>query len=75
MSWQHTRGMSPTQFAAAIADLNMKPAQAARFLGHSDRTVRRFLRGQRSIPEADVLLLGCMIAHRLRPVVPKRSTR
>jgi len=75
MSWQYTRGFSPPQMAVAIADLGMKPAAAARFLGVSDRTMRRYLRGQRDIPEATVLLLGCMIAHRLRPVVPKRSTR
>jgi hypothetical protein len=29
------------------------------------------LRGQRTIPQADVLLLNCMIVHRLRPVVPR----
>jgi plasmid maintenance system antidote protein VapI len=75
MSWQYTRGMAPEHLARAIADLKMKPAAAARFLGVSDRTMRRYLKGQRDIPEATVLLLNCMIAHRLKPVVPKRSTR
>ena len=46
-----------------------------RFLGVSDRTMRRYLRGQRDIPVSTALLLNCMIAHRLKPVVPKRSTR
>ena len=75
MSWQLIRTMSPEHFAQAIRVLGLKPAQAARYLGMSDRQMRRLIRGERSIPEADVLLLGCMIAHRLRPVVPKRSTR
>jgi hypothetical protein len=75
MSWQHDRTFTPAELAQAIKDLQMKPAGASRFLGVADRTMRRYLRGQREIPTATVLLLSCMIAHRLRPVVPKRSTR
>jgi len=32
----------------------------------------RMLRGERAIPVPIVLLLGCMIAHRTRPLVPRR---
>jgi hypothetical protein len=75
MSWQHERDFTPLELAKAIDILQMKPAAAARFCGVSDRTMRRYLRGQREIPTTTSLLLSCMIAHRLRPVVPKRSTR
>jgi plasmid maintenance system antidote protein VapI len=75
MSWQTIRIYTPQILAATIAALSMKPAAAARFLGVSDRTMRRYLRGQRDIPVSTALLLNCMIAHRLKPVVPKRSTR
>jgi len=75
MSWQHERDFTPLELSKAIDILQMRPAAAARFLGINDRTMRRYLRGQREIPTATVLLLNCMIAHRLRPVVPKRSTR
>jgi hypothetical protein len=72
MSWQHTRSMSPEQLALAIATLKMKPAAASRFVGCSYRQMVRMLRGERAIPVPIVLLLGCMIAHRTRPLVPRR---
>lgn len=72
MSWQHTRTMSPAAFRAAVAALQVTPAAAGRFLGLSDRTVRRFLRGERDVPTSVVLLLNCMITHRLRPLVPPK---
>ena len=72
MSWQHTRSMSPDGLRLAIAALGMKPAAASRYLGCSDRQMRRMLRGEREIPVPVVLLLGVMITHRLRPLVPRR---
>lgn len=72
MSWQHTRSMSPDGLRLAIAALGMKPAAASRFLGCSDRQMRRMLRGQAVVPVPVVLLLGGMITHRLKPLVPKR---
>jgi len=72
MSWQHLRTITPDELRQAITVLGMKPAQAARFLGYSERTLRRFLRGERTVPVPDVLLLNCMISHRLRPLVPKK---
>jgi hypothetical protein len=41
----------------------------------SARQMRRHLRGQREIPVPVVLLLNCLIAHRLRPLVPKPKAR
>jgi hypothetical protein len=64
--------MSPDALRLAIAALRIKPAAAGRFLGVSDRTMRRYLRGERDVPAATVLLLNCMITHRLRPLVPPR---
>ena len=75
MSWQLIRTMSPEHFAQAIRVLGLKPAQAARFLGVSDRTVRRQIRGEREIATATVLLLNCMITHRTRPIVPRKEKR
>ena len=72
MSWQTTRTMSPEALRLAIIALGMKPAGASRFLGCSDRQMRRMLRGEREIPAPVALLLSCMLTHRLRPVVPKR---
>jgi len=71
MSWQNVREFTPQTLGWAIAELNMKPAAAARYLGISDRTMRRYLRGTREIPTSTALLLGCLIAQRIRPLVPK----
>jgi hypothetical protein len=67
--------MAPEELAQAIKVLRMKPAAAARYLGMSARQMRRHLRGQREIPVPVVLLLNCLIAHRLRPLVPKPKAR
>ena len=75
MSWQLIRTMSPEHFAQAIRVLGLKPAQAARFLGVSDRTVRRQIRGEREIATSVVLLLNCLITHRTRPIVPRRPRK
>ena len=75
MSWQLIRTMSPEHFAQAIRVLGLKPAQAARYLGMSDRQMRRLIRGERQIGTPIVLLLNCMITHRTRPIVPRKEKR
>jgi len=75
VSWQHARSMTSEQLARAIAALGMKPAAAARYLGMSARSMRRHLRGERIVPVPVVLLLGCMIAHRTKPLVPRPRPR
>jgi plasmid maintenance system antidote protein VapI len=75
VSWQLIRTMSPEHFAQAIRVLGLKPAQAARYLGMSERQMRRLLRGERQIGTPIVLLLNCMITHRTRPMVPRKARR
>jgi hypothetical protein len=75
MSWQNIRDMAPAHLAQAIGILGLKPAQAARFFGISSRQMRRYLRGERLVPVTTVLLLNCMIVHRLRPLVPRRAVK
>ena len=72
MSWQSLRTMTPGELRQVLLILGVKPAGASRFLGCSDRQMRRMLRGEREIPVPVILLLNCMVSHRLRPVVPKR---
>jgi DNA-binding transcriptional regulator YiaG len=75
MSWQNHRVMAPEELAQAIKATGMKPAAAARYLGMSARQMRRHLRGEREIPVPVVLLLNCLIAHRLKPLVPRPKAR
>jgi DNA-binding transcriptional regulator YiaG len=67
--------MTPEELAQAIRALGMKPAAAARYLGMSARQMRRHLRGERAIGVPAILLLNCLIAHRLKPLVPKPKPR
>jgi len=48
----------------------MSEREAARFLGVSERTVRRYIAGGTMIPTSVVLPLWSMIAHGDMPVVP-----
>jgi predicted RecB family endonuclease len=69
------RDMTPDELAHAIKILGMKPAAAARYIGQSARTMRRFLRGEREIPVSVVLLLNGLITHRTKPLVPRPRPR
>jgi len=61
-NWQTERTMSPVQYRAALKDLDMNVAQAARYLGVGERTSHRYVRGETSIPVAVVLLLRALKA-------------
>lgn len=69
-NWQHERCMTPRQIENAIIILGMSEREAGRFLGVSERTVRRYIAGGTMIPTSVVLLLWSMIAHGDVPVVP-----
>lgn len=69
MSWQ-IRALSPREFKYAIDALGIDQAKCARFLGISERTTRRYIRGEIPIPPAHALLLRAMIRLRAKPVVP-----
>jgi len=69
-AWQYKRTMYPADYKEAIADLGMNIAQAGRYLGVSERTSHRYIRGEAEIPIATVLLLRALIATGTAPVVP-----
>jgi len=71
MSWQTERTMTPRQFRSAIKSLGMTQAGAGRYLGLSERTARRYIKGDATPSAAEVLLLRSMIHHGEMPIVPK----
>ena len=71
MTWQEERMMSPAQFRWYIKALDMSQAGASRFFNVSERTVRRFCRGEAEVPTPMVLLLRALYHHGDKPVVPK----
>ena len=73
MSWQETRTLSPNGFKLALKNLGFSQTGFGRFIGSSDRTIRRMVRGQRDIPTSFVLLLSSMQFHGDKPIVPKRK--
>ena len=56
--------MSPAQYRWYIKALGMSQAGAGRYLGVSERTSRRFSRGEAEVPTSMVLLLRCSIPPR-----------
>ena len=70
-NWQYERTLSPRQFETIIKQLGMTLVGAGRYIGVSERTVRRMVKGQAYIPASVVLLLRSLEAHGETPVVPK----
>jgi hypothetical protein len=70
INWQYQRTMSPSQFVATINALGLDQAKTARLLGISERTTRRYVRGETPIPAAHSLLLRAMLRYRVKAVVP-----
>ena len=68
--WQYDRALSPAAYLRAIKALGMSRIAAARYLGVSERTARRFATGEGDIPPSVVLLLGALLHYNARPVVP-----
>ena len=73
--WQTNRMASPGELALMLTYLGMSQSGCGRFLGHNDRTVRRYLRGESNIPAAEVMLLRACIHYRVKPRVPPRNPR
>ena len=57
--------MTATQFRAALDRLDLSQVQAARLFGVNDRTVRRWVLDERSIPVAVILLVRLMLNDRI----------
>jgi hypothetical protein len=70
LTWQHRRTMTPAEYAEIIKALNLNIASAGRYLGRSSRTSMRYIRGEATIPPAEVLLLRALLVKGIKPVVP-----
>jgi len=57
--------MTPKQFQAAIDRLGLSQVGAARLVGADPRTSRRWVAGDRSIPEPVAIILRLMIAGKI----------
>jgi DNA-binding transcriptional regulator YiaG len=71
MNWQHERTMSPEEYAWIISRLGLDQAKLGRYLGVSERTSRRYVRGEARIPPAEVLLLRALVVFKVKPLVPQ----
>jgi len=72
-NWQYERSMTPSQLEAAIYILGLDQAKLGRVIGRSERTIRRYVRGERAMPVAEVLLIRAMVKFRVKPMVPSWS--
>lgn len=59
--------MTPKQYRAAIAQLELSQVRAAKFLGVSGRTSQNWALGTRPIPVATAKLLRLMLKLNLSP--------
>jgi len=55
--WMTKRSMSPREVGRTIKALGLTQAEVARFIGRSERTVRRYILGDAEMRPAEVLLL------------------
>ena len=55
--WQKERVMTAKQYRKTIEALALNVAQAGRFIGVSERTSHRYIRGERPVPAAHAMLL------------------
>jgi DNA-binding XRE family transcriptional regulator len=70
VTWKN-RTMTARQLKAAIKGLGMTQAGAARFVGVSERTMRRMIAAEVDVHVSIVLLLRLMIYTNQKPVVPE----
>jgi transcriptional regulator with XRE-family HTH domain len=70
-AWQCDRTLTPQQLEHVLFLLGMSQEACGRYLGVSGRTVRRYIRGERPIPESTVLLLRALVNFKVQPLVPR----
>jgi transcriptional regulator with XRE-family HTH domain len=71
--WQYERTMTPEDLAVALKILGLDQAKLGRVIGRSERTMRRYIRGERTMPAAEVLLIRALMRYRVKPRVPEWS--
>ena len=74
-AWQCDRTAGPGEFLLLQNQLGISQAALSRYLGVSDRTVRRYVNGDSLIPEAHVLLVRALLHFKVRPLVPRKGAR
>ena len=72
-NWQYERTITPSQLETAIRVLKLDQAKLGRVIGKSERTMRRYMRGQIQMPAAEVLLIRALVRYRVKPIVPDWS--
>jgi hypothetical protein len=70
INWQYERSMTPGQYMIALNLLNLSQLAAARWLGISGRTSRRYASGDATIPPAHAMLLRAAVHHKWKLLVP-----
>lgn len=64
--------MDSDQFRAAMESLGLSQVEASRFLHIEDRTIRRWLKGDRNVPFAVAALLTLMLEKGISVAVLRR---
>ena len=65
--------MTPQEYLQTAWRLGMSQTTCGRFLGVSERTARRYVRGQANVPPSQVLLLRAMLEFKIKPQIPKKQ--
>lgn len=53
--------MTPEQIEATLTTLGLSPKKAAHLFRHNERTMRRWIAGERGIPQGIAILLQLML--------------
>ena len=71
MTWQLERSMTPEQLEWYLKKLEMSYMGFGRYVGCSERKVRRMIRGEVAVDVAYALLLRSLVYHKEKPMVPE----
>jgi transcriptional regulator with XRE-family HTH domain len=71
MNWQTKRSMSGAELDKACERFGISQAAVGRYLGVSERTANRYMKGITAIPVPSAMLLWSLMAHKEQPVIPK----
>jgi len=64
--WLNERALSPKAYGRALTELGLNQSSAARLLGISSRSSRRYASGESNVPPVVALLLRSLIEHGVR---------
>ena len=64
---RQNRQVTAARLRVCLYHLGLSPADAARFLDHDPRTVRRWLAGEEPVPAPEAMLFALMMAANMEP--------